>query len=155
MWKRLQGPLVPTAFFVLIGALTGLCIYTFTYAGGHAYLSSDPKACTQCHVMQEHFDSWQKSSHHAVAKCVDCHLSHNPVKKWVDKGENGALHSMHFTLNTHPDPIKLRSWHKGTVLGNCLRCHQGLVDDVHRDPRGKDGLDCLHCHQGVAHGAAR
>jgi cytochrome c nitrite reductase small subunit len=149
-----QGPLVPTAFFILIGALAGLCVYTFGYAGGHAYLSSDPKACVQCHVMQEHFDSWQKSSHHAVAKCVDCHLSHNPVKKWLDKGENGALHSMHFTLNTHPDPVKLRSWHKGTVLGNCLQCHQGLVDDVHRDPKGK-AMDCLHCHQGVAHGAAR
>jgi cytochrome c nitrite reductase small subunit len=152
-WLK-QGPLVPTSFFILIGALAGLCIYTFSYAGGHAYLSADPKACVQCHVMQEHFDSWQKSSHHAVAKCVDCHLSRHPIKKWVDKGENGALHSLHFTLNTHPDPIKLRSWHKGTVLNNCLQCHAGLMDDVHRSSKAKR-MDCLHCHQGVAHGAPR
>jgi hypothetical protein len=61
---------------------------------------------------------------------------------------------MHFTFNTHPDPIKLRTWHKQTVLNNCLRCHQGLVDDIHKNPRGQT-MNCLHCHQGVAHGAAR
>jgi hypothetical protein len=48
----------------------------------------------------------------------------------------------------------LRTWHKQTVLNNCLRCHQGLVDDIHKDPRGQT-MNCLHCHQGVAHGAAR
>ena len=145
---------LPTRFLIFVGTLMGLGVFTFIYAGGHAYLSSDPKACVQCHVMREPFDSWQKSPHHAVAKCVDCHLSHNPIKKWIDKGENGTVHSLLFTLNTEPDPIKLRSWHRGTVLANCQRCHADLIADVSKLSHHED-LNCLRCHSGVAHGAAR
>jgi cytochrome c nitrite reductase small subunit len=146
---------LPFVFFLLVGLVLGLGVFTFIFAGGHAYLSSDPKACMQCHVMREPFDSWQKSPHHAVAKCVDCHLSHNPVMKWLDKGENGTVHSLLFTLNTEPDPIKLRSWHRHTVQANCVRCHEGLVHDVRTIARADGDMDCMRCHSGVAHGAAR
>jgi cytochrome c nitrite reductase small subunit len=62
-------------FVVLLSVMTGVLIgvgsYTFLYAHGLSYLSSDPKACVNCHIMQPQFDSWQKASHHAVATCVD------------------------------------------------------------------------------------
>ena len=141
---------------LLLGAGLGLGVYTFTYAGGQAYLSNDPKACTQCHVMEEFHDSWQKSSHRSAAACNDCHLPHGFVTKWLAKGENGFFHSLYFTFNNYPDPIKLRERHKGMVLANCRSCHDGLTADV-CGPRSnwKEPLDCLRCHNGVAHGATR
>ena len=30
---------------------------------GASYLTDDPAACANCHVMQEHFDAWPRSSH--------------------------------------------------------------------------------------------
>ena len=61
----------------LWGVLLGVGIFTFGYAKGGSYLTDDPAACANCHVMQDHFDSWQKSSHKNVAVCNDCHLPHN------------------------------------------------------------------------------
>jgi cytochrome c nitrite reductase small subunit len=61
--------------------------------------------------MQPQFDSWQKSSHHSSASCVDCHLPHEPIKKWIAKAENGFLHSKAFTLQNFHEPIYLiYSW---------------------------------------------
>ena len=70
---------------VLLGILAGVGGYTFVYAEGLSYMSSDPKVCANCHIMQPQYDSWQKSSHHAVAGCVDCHLPHDFVGKYVAK----------------------------------------------------------------------
>ena len=56
-WRDLRWP----AFLlcVLVGVLCGLGGYTFWYAEGASYFSSDPRACINCHVMREHFDGWQ------------------------------------------------------------------------------------------------
>ena len=45
--------------------------YTFVYAKGYSYLTNDPAACANCHIMSEHFAAWTKSSHRAVAVCND------------------------------------------------------------------------------------
>src|SRR5688572_27523561 len=58
---------------VLVGLVVGIGFFIFVYAEGFSYFSTDPVACVNCHVMREEYDSWQKASHHAVAKCVDCH----------------------------------------------------------------------------------
>ena len=57
-----------------IGVVIGLGAFTFHYAEGGSYLSTDPQACANCHIMDSQFDSWQKASHHGMATCVDCHL---------------------------------------------------------------------------------
>ena len=62
-----------------LGAVLGLGLFTFWYAQGGSYFSSDPNSCVNCHIMREQYDSWQKASHHAHAKCVDCHLPHDFV----------------------------------------------------------------------------
>ena len=82
----------------LAGVLLGVGAYTFHFAEGFSYLSSDPAACANCHIMQSQFESWQKSSHHAVAKCVDCHLPHDFIGKYIAKAENGYHHSRGFTF---------------------------------------------------------
>ena len=51
----------------LLGVLLGVGLYTFTYGEGFSYLSNNPEACVNCHVMQDQYDSWQKGTHHAAA----------------------------------------------------------------------------------------
>lgn len=57
--------LIGIATAVILGAAIGLGLFTFVYAGGTAYLGNDPAACANCHVMNEHYAAWRKSSHHA------------------------------------------------------------------------------------------
>jgi cytochrome c nitrite reductase small subunit len=58
----------------VLGATAGLGMFTFHYAEGLSYFSSDPKACKNCHIMNDQYESWSKGPHHAAAGCVDCHL---------------------------------------------------------------------------------
>ena len=74
------------ATMVLLGIFIGLGAFTFGYGKGWSYLSSNPAACANCHVMQGHYDSWQNSSHRHVAVCNDCHLPHNLVGNLITEG---------------------------------------------------------------------
>ena len=51
-----------------------LLVYTMYASSMLSYLSSDPKACINCHVMHSAYTTWDNSSHKNVAKCIDCHL---------------------------------------------------------------------------------
>ena len=91
-----RRPAVLVAVFA--GALAGLAVFTLDYGEGLSYFSTDPAACANCHIMQPQYDSWQKASHHTVATCVDCHLPHTFVAKYLAKAENGYYHSKGFTF---------------------------------------------------------
>ena len=92
---------------VLLGLLIGTGAFTFRYAEGFSYFSADPEACVNCHIMTPQYDSWQKSSHHAAATCVDCHLPHDFIGKYIAKAENGYHHSKAFTLQNFHEPFRL------------------------------------------------
>ena len=94
---------------VTMGVALGQSLYTFHYAEGLSYFSSNPQACVNCHIMQPQYDGWQKASHHNVAKCIDCHLPHDFVGKYYTKAENGFWHSKGFTLQDFPEPIQMRN----------------------------------------------
>src|SRR3954468_15054941 len=83
---------------ILVGIGVGVGMVTFSYAEGLSYFSSDPRACMNCHIMNDEYSSWGKSSHHAAAKCVDCHLPPKGLSKFIAKAENGYHHSKGFTL---------------------------------------------------------
>jgi len=136
----------------LIGLLAGVGGYTFLYAEGLSYMSSDPKACVNCHIMQPQYDSWQKASHHSVATCVDCHLPHNFFGKWFAKGENGFHHSKAFTFQDFHEPIMIHSKNSGILQENCLYCHAALVHDLVIQAGEEDEVQCVHCHRTVGHG---
>lgn len=145
----------PVHFVVLmVGILLGTVIYTFIYAKGWSYLSDDPKACINCHVMNEQFDSWSKSTHHHVTKCNDCHLPHNIVGKYAVKALNGFNHSLAFTMQNFPDVIKAKKHSVDVVKSSCLNCHEAMTQNM----RGHDNLNnnsddksCLNCHRSVGH----
>jgi cytochrome c nitrite reductase small subunit len=139
---------------VLLGALLGLGAFTFRYAEGLSYFSTDPRACKNCHIMNEEYDSWTKGPHHAVATCVDCHLPHSVVPKLVAKAENGYHHSKGFTLQDFHEPIMIKPHNAAILQGNCLHCHEDFVHDIVRGSTTKeDAVRCVHCHRSVGHGA--
>lgn len=134
-----------------VTALTGLGGFTFGYGGGAAYLSDNPAACANCHVMQGHFDGWQASSHHGVALCNDCHLSHHPVGRWVVKADNGFFHSLAFTTNEFHEPIQIKPRNRRVTQAACLHCHAEFVHSLLPTEEGGDMLNCVHCHTDVGH----
>ena len=80
MWSPGQGryynrrvrPLVPTVSAAAIGIAVAIGGYTFIYAHGGSYLTNNPQACANCHVMEEQYRGWLKGSHRSVAVCNDC-----------------------------------------------------------------------------------
>lgn len=137
----------------LIGILAGAGFFTFNYAEGFSYISNDPKVCINCHIMNQQHDSWQKASHHAVARCVDCHLPHDLIPKYIAKGSNGYHHSKGFTLQDFHEPIMIKKRNSEILQENCLRCHEDMVENlVMGATYQKDAVKCVHCHQSVGHG---
>ena len=94
-------------FACLLGVAVGIGAFTFVYAKGFSYLSTDPRACANCHVMNTQYDAWLKSGHRHVAGCVDCHLPHSGLEKWITKGKHGFRHSVAFTLQNFKEPIEI------------------------------------------------
>ncbi len=137
-------------FSIAVGVLAGIGLVTFHYADGTSYLSTDPAACVNCHIMQSQYDSWQKSSHHTVALCVDCHLPHEFVPKYLAKAEHGWNHSKGFTLQDFAEPIRISSRTSKELQDNCLRCHSDLVHAQTAGPQ--EAPNCRHCHADVGHG---
>jgi cytochrome c nitrite reductase small subunit len=132
----------------LIGVAVGVVGYTFVYAKGAAYLTNDPAACANCHVMRQHYDAWRKSSHHAVAVCNDCHAPADFVGKYLTKASNGWHHSVAFTSGEFHEPIVARDVNKAIVEANCRRCHADLAAAVDGHA---EHLSCVRCHDSVGH----
>jgi cytochrome c nitrite reductase small subunit len=144
------------AIVAVLGICTGFGTYTFTYAQGFSYFSNDPRACMNCHIMREQFDGWQKSPHHAVASCNDCHTPKGFVPKYLSKAENGFWHSKGFTLQDFHEPIMIRQKNVAVLQQNCVACHEQIVDGINTHPGNPQKmLDCLHCHREVGHGPLR
>ena len=160
MKLRLRWPLAISlpvlCLCALGGVLLGLGSYTFWYAEGASYFSSDPKSCVNCHVMREHYDGWQKASHHAAATCNDCHVPQTMFAKWLSKAENGFWHSKGFTLQDFHEPIRIKPRNSQILQANCIRCHADLVHDVlGAQPIGDEAISCVRCHGAVGHGPPR
>jgi len=56
---------------VVVGVVVGLGAYTFVYAKGYSYLTINPAACANCHVMQAQYEAWMNSS------CKNPDLTHD------------------------------------------------------------------------------
>jgi cytochrome c nitrite reductase small subunit len=147
--------MVSALLAIMLGVLLGVGAFTFGYGKGWSYLSHDPAACINCHVMQDHYDSWQNSSHRHVAVCNDCHLPHDFVGKWTTKGENGFFHSLAFTLQNFDEPIRIKPRNREVTQSACLHCHKSIVNDMlPEDPHG-EAPSCVHCHTDVGHALRR
>jgi cytochrome c nitrite reductase small subunit len=133
-----------------MGVAVGTGLYTFTYAHGGSYLTNDPHACANCHIMRDEYDSWVRSTHHATATCNDCHTPHDPVGKMTTKARNGFWHSLHFTLGDFHEPIQIKSHNREIVEANCRSCHGAIVAMMTAGHPSNDP-SCIRCHGSVGH----
>ncbi len=135
----------------MFGMAAGLGTFTFVYAKGSSYLTNDPAACANCHIMSEQYSGWIKSSHRSVAVCNDCHTPHTFVGKYATKMRNGFWHSFYFTSGTFPEPIQITPPSRAIAEATCRDCHGEVVDAIdHHDEDGKRSA-CTRCHAGVGH----
>ena len=134
-WPGGIGSAWTLAAAATIGAALGLGGFTFVYAKGASYLSTDPAVCANCHIMGEHFAAWQRSSHRTVAGCADCHMPHDPVGKYLAKASNGFWHSLAFTTGVFPDPLQIKPHNRAITEGACRHCHAEIVAAI--DPLGE------------------
>ena len=154
----MQRLLVATA--ILVGVLAGLGAFTFVYARGYSYLTTDPAACANCHIMDEHYSAWLKSSHREVAGCNDCHTPHDLVGKYATKAKNGFWHSFYFTTGTYPDPLRITQGNREITEEACRSCHAVVTEAIDAGAAGAhtdvdldadDAVSCIRCHARVGH----
>ncbi|MCU0689608.1 MAG: cytochrome c nitrite reductase small subunit [Phycisphaerales bacterium] len=154
------------AVALALGLAVGAGSAAFVTGKGTAYLSDDPSACVNCHVMQANYDGWMHGTHGNVATCNDCHVPHDSVMhKYLVKAEHGARHSYKFTFDNFHEPIAMTEESRTVVVNNCVRCHEQLTDQMAKTNTSPaafsaHGLeagaaDCLHCHARVGHGGRK
>lgn len=143
----------------------GLFINLMNESEALSYLSSDPKHCVNCHVMNTQYATWQHGPHAQRATCAECHL---PAEGFIDmymaKSRDGFNHSFAFTFNTYAHAIQISEDGAGRVQANCISCHANVVETMlanaeryqHADSKTKPvDRKCWDCHQDVAHGKNR
>ena len=143
LWAKL-------ALLALFGGIAGLGLFTVGYAEATSYLSDDPSACRNCHVMYSVYDAWSRGPHHAVATCNDCHIPHDFPAKYVVKALNGWNHSVAFTLQGFPEPIHITPLNRDVTQANCIACHEDAVRLI-AHAGDDEQLLCASCHETVGH----
>lgn len=138
-------------FAVTLGCFVGIGVFTFVYARGASYLTDDPQACVNCHVMRPQYDGWVKSSHRMGAVCNDCHTPEGLVPKYASKAFNGFLHAAAFTTGHFPDEIQIKPHMRAITERACLKCHAEIVQAINVSDDRAGQLSCVRCHRNVGH----
>lgn len=148
-----------TLALVLLGICVGLSGYTFYMSRAYSYLSDNPRACVNCHIMAPEYATWFHSAHGRVTTCNDCHVPHgNLLSKYYFKAKDGIRHASMFMLRMEPQVIRIRAEGAEVVQANCVRCHNTLNSKVSTVNMGKEhgqGRYCWDCHREVPHGRVR
>ncbi|WP_230057467.1 cytochrome c3 family protein [Campylobacter suis] len=137
--------------------------------------TSGDKFCVVCHEMDPMVMSYQHDVHSGKgatgtkAKCVDCHIPHDNLAKYVlTKAKNGIVEGyVHFFGD--PDSI---DWHKNRknresyVFDNgCMSCHTDILTTTASSQQAKKmhahytkllntdkEIKCVSCHTTTGHG---
>lgn len=143
----------------LIAVLVGMGIFLAKEASIVSYMSDNPQACVNCHVMTPVYNSWMHSSHRERASCNDCHVPQdNLFNKYVFKAKDGLFHSTIFTARMEPEVMFMREESEKVVQDNCIRCHVQQITqskyygwlENHKENRTQ--RNCWSCHQELPHG---
>ncbi|HWP36905.1 MAG TPA: cytochrome c nitrite reductase small subunit [Gemmatimonadales bacterium] len=135
----------------LVGVAAGTGGFTFWYGRGASYLTNDPAACANCHIMQSQYDGWLRSSHRAAATCNDCHTPHALPFKYVTKARNGLWHSIAFTTGRFPEPIRIKRGNLSVTERRCRECHDTTVQMIEGVAGAREPRACITCHGEVGH----
>ena len=140
---------------VVVG-LGGLFMYLLRM---HTYLTDDPSACVNCHIMTPYYASWMHSSHARDATCNDCHVPHNNIfAKYFFKAKDGMNHVSKFVTFKERQVITAEDASAGVIMDNCIRCHKQLNQEFvntgridYMEAQRGEGKACWDCHRDVAH----
>jgi cytochrome c nitrite reductase small subunit len=142
-----------------MGVFIGLIILSFKLSKAYSYLSDDPKACVNCHIMAPQYATWQHSSHREVSHCNDCHVPHNNfLNKYYFKAKDGLRHATIFTLRKEPQVIFIHEPGQEVVQENCIRCHENTLinpktgSKVAHYYEHRTSRKCWECHRETPHG---
>lgn len=114
------------------------------------YMTSSPRTCSNCHVMDAAYENWYHAPHESATKCVDCHLPHDNIfSYYYIKFASGAHDILYFSTGRTPDAIRIKPETAEIIQTNCIRCHTETVADLSAQDMGRD---CWACHRDVAHG---
>ncbi len=164
VFKRIIAFLTPPPnwrfpVIILLGIIAGLGIHIFYISNAVSYLSDDPQACINCHVMTPQYATWERSSHGKVATCNDCHVPQdNFVNTYYFKAMDGLRHATMFTFRLEPQVIRIKDAGKEAVQQNCIRCHQNQIHPIalrainNRSVEDQRPGYCWDCHREVPHG---
>ncbi len=141
----------PLLLAIGAGAMVGMGLFTFGYARGASYLTDDPQACANCHVMQEQLEGWRKSSHSKAAVCNDCHTPPGLLPKYSTKAINGFFHSLAFTTGRFPEQIQITARNFKVTESSCLKCHSDIVSGISGTRAHDSQVSCIGCHRNVGH----
>ncbi|HOF89710.1 MAG TPA: cytochrome c nitrite reductase small subunit, partial [Armatimonadota bacterium] len=135
------------------GVAAGMGLLLVRVSEMPSYLSDDPRACINCHIMRPHYSTWEHSSHRQAATCNDCHVPHDSViRTYAFKAKDGLRHAAIFTLRGEPQVIRATPASAAVIQENCVRCHERQL--AHTSLPGQ-GRACATCHDHVPHGDAR
>jgi len=139
--------------------ILGLGFFLMKEAEVVSYLSDNPQACVNCHVMTPVYNSWNHSSHREYASCNECHVPQNNIfNSYYFKAKDGLYHAAVFTARAEPDVIFMRPASVEVVQNNCIRCHVQQVTQTKYDgfiedhQKNRTDRQCWSCHQEVPHG---
>lgn len=151
-WGKLPGGLRYVAP-AMAGVTLGLLLAVAHISNAASYMSDNPEACINCHIMTPQYASWQHSSHREVAHCNDCHVPHTSMAaKYYFKAKDGFRHSAIFTLRREPHVIQAIPESKEVIQQNCIRCHGQVMQTVAIPHHADFERSCVDCHREVPHG---
>jgi cytochrome c nitrite reductase small subunit len=136
------------------GVFVGLLATTLHISRATSYLTDDPAACVNCHIMAPQYVSWQHSSHGRFTTCNDCHVPQDVIGKYAFKAYDGTRHAFMFTFKLEPQVIRIHSPGARVVQNNCIRCHSSYLESTVAlsGTQHGDGRRCWACHREVPHG---
>lgn len=144
---------------VLLGIFFGMILFTLHVGRATSYLSDDPAACVNCHVMAPQFATWQNSSHGRFTVCNDCHVPQNSIfEKYFFKASDGLRHSYMFTFRLEPQVIRIHEAGRNAVQKNCIRCHSEQIHPISVRAITAQSIQeygegyCWDCHRETPHG---
>jgi cytochrome c nitrite reductase small subunit len=142
------------------GTFCGLGIAILHISNATSYLSDDPRACLNCHIMAPQFATWQRGSHARVATCNDCHVPHDNIfRKYFFKAKDGSRHAFMFTFHLEPQVIRVHEPGIRVIQENCMHCHEDVLHDTRLSvATGEmalhgEGKLCWDCHRETPHGS--